>query len=150
MTREDLAAYLNNSVSYGEYVKPGTRTPKWILDLGDSQYARLLDSIRDLCWGTGELTTKIDRLVDERGASRKDTGTKGFAQWGLNATLAVCHPDRFLPLVGHGGKRGFKPMLRKLGLPEPHGSTYGQQFVDAKKTGFGSTLFPISTMTRRP
>ena len=131
LTREDLAAYLNNSVSYGEYVKPGTRIPKWILDLDDSQYARLLDSIRDLCWGTDELPTKIDRLVDERGASRKDTGTKGFAQWSLNATLAVCHPDRFLPLVGHGGKWGFKPMLHRLGLHEPHGSTYGQQFVDA-------------------
>ena len=133
LTREDLAAYVSRSVDYGEgeYVKPSAQVDKWILDLDDTQYNRLLDSIRDLCWGADELSTRIDRLVNERGASRKDTGTKGFAQGSLNATLAICHPDRFLPLVGHGGKWGFKPMLRKLGLPEPHGSTYGQQFVDA-------------------
>ena len=133
LTREDLAAYVSRSVDYGkgEYVKPSAQVDKWILDLDDTQYNRLLDSIRDLCWGTEDLPTRIDRLVDERGASRRDTGTKGFAQGNLNATLAICHPDRFLPLVGHGGKWGFKPMLRKLGLPEPHGSTYGQQFVDA-------------------
>ena len=133
LTREDLAAYVSRSVDYGEgeYVKPSAQVDKWILDLNDTQYNRLLESIRDLCWGTEELPTRIDRLVDVTGASRKDTGTRGFAQGNLNATLAICHPDRFLPLVGHGGKWGFKPMLRKLGLPEPHGSTYGQQFVDA-------------------
>ena len=133
LTREDLAAYVSPSVDYGEgeYVRPGATVPRWILDLDDTQYDRLLDSISELCWGMDELPTRIDRLVDERGASRKDTGTKGFAQGSLNATLAMCHPDKFLPLVGHGGKWGFKPMLRKLGLPEPHGSTYGQQVMDA-------------------
>ena len=133
LTREDLAAYVSFSVDYGEgeYVKPGARVHKWILDLDDTQYDRLLDSIRDLCWGSDELPTRIDRLVDESGASRKDTGTRGFGQGNLNATLAICHPDKFLPIVGHGGKWGFKPMLHTLGLPEPGGSTYGQQVVDA-------------------
>ena len=133
LTREDLAAYVSRSVDYGEgeYVKPSASVPGWILKLDDTQYDRLLDSIGDLCLGTDELAARIDRLVGESGASRRDTGTKGFAQGSLNATLAICNPDRFLPLVGHGGTWGFKSMLRKLGLPEPRGSTYGQQVVDA-------------------
>ncbi len=133
LSREDLAAYVSRSVDYGEgeYVKPGASVPGWILKLDDTQYDRPLASIGDLCWGTDELPARIDRLVDESGASRRDTGTKGFTQASLIATLALCHPDSFLPLVGHGSKWGFRSMLRKLGLPEPRGSTYGQQAVDA-------------------
>ena len=131
LSREDLAAYTNNAVEYGEYVNPVGGVMKWISDLDDAQYARLLDGIRDLCWGEDELSTRIDRLLSWYGGSRGDTGTKGFAQGNVSATLAVCHPDRFLPVFGQEGVWGRVHMLQRMGLPEPEGATFGQQVVDA-------------------
>ena len=130
MSREDLTAYTNHAVDYGQFVQPVEGVMQWILDLDDAQYGRLLDSIRDLCWGEDDLPARIDRLVDWAG-SRKDTGTKGFAGGNVSSTLAICHPDRFLPVDSQGGVWGREHMLRALGLPEPHGSTHGQQVVDA-------------------
>ena len=130
LSREDLTAYTNHAVDYGEYVQPVEGVMQWILDLDDSQYGRLLDSIRDLCWDEDELSTRIDRLIDWAG-SRKDTGTKGFAGGNVSATLAICHPDKFLPVFSQEGVWGREHMLDKLGLPAPQGSTHGQQVVDA-------------------
>ena len=128
LSREDLTAYTNHAVDF--YVQPVEGVMQWILDLDAAQYDRLLDSIRDLCWGNDELSARIDRLVDWAG-SRRDTGTKGFAGGNVSATLAICHPDTFLPVYSQGGVWGREHMLRKLGLPEPHGSMYGQAVVDA-------------------
>ena len=131
LTREDLTAYTNNAVDYGEYVNPVGGVMKWISDLDDAQCVRLLDSIRDLCWGEDELSTRIDRLLDWYGGSRGDTGTKGFAQGNVSATLAICHPDRFLPVFSQKGVWGREHMLGRMGLPEPEGATFGQRVVDA-------------------
>ena len=131
LSREDLTAYTNHAVDYGEYVNPVEGVMQWILDLGPVQYDKLRESIRDLCWGEDELSAKIDRLLGWNGGSRGDTGTKGFAQGNVSATLAIRHPDRFLPVVGQEGVWGRVHMLRKLGLPEPEGATFGQQVVDA-------------------
>ena len=130
LSREDLTAYTNHAVNYGEHVRPVEGVMQWILDLDVSQYARLLDSIGDLCWGRDELSTRIDRLIDW-GGSRRDTGTKGFAGGNVSNTLAICLPERFLPVFSQGGVWGRVHMLRRLGLPEPQGSTHGQQVVDA-------------------
>ena len=133
MTYEDLAAIVSFSVGEEKwvYVKPGARIPEWIDNLDDPESDRLFANIHDLCWGEDDLAARIDRLVDRIGGSRKDTGTKGFAGGSVSATLAICHPDRFLPVHGQEGAWGRKQMLRKLGLPEPRGSTYGQRVVDA-------------------
>ena len=133
LSREDLNSYANiHAVGTGKYVRPlGRVTQKWIRELDESQYSRLLESIRDLCWGEGDLAARIDRLVDETGSYRRDAGTKGFAGSNVSATLAICHPDRFLPVPTQGGKWGRMPMLRELGLPKPPDSTYGQRAVDA-------------------
>ena len=132
LSREDLLAYTSNAVIYGQYVtlKEGLQQ-EWIDDLDPAGYNRLLVSVHDLCWGEDELSTRIDRLVKADGSSRQDTGTTGFAQGNLSATLAICHPDRFLPVGSHGGHRGRTQMLRTLGLPEPRGSTFGQRMVDS-------------------
>ena len=132
LSREDLLAYTSNAVDYGDYVDLGEdRTQQWIVDLDDSAYDRLLDSIRDLCWGEDELSTRIDRLVDHVGGFNRDTGTMGFTGLQVSRTLAICHPDRFLPVPNHEGRWGRVHMLRKLGLPAPSGRTYGQRVVDA-------------------
>ena len=131
LSREDLLAYTNNAVDYGDYVDRGEgRRQQWIVDLDDAQYDRLLDGIRDLCWGADELSTRIDRLVDSVGGFNKDTGTKGFTGLQVSRTLAICHPEQFLPVPSQIGKWGREHMLRALGLPKPQGS-YGQRTVDA-------------------
>ena len=131
LSRRHLLAYTNNAVDYGQYVdhREGLRQ-QWIIDLDDAQYDRLLDSIRDLCWGEDEMSTRIDRLVDSVGGFHKDTGTKGFTGIQVSRTLAICLPEQFLPFTSQIGKRGRENALRALGLPEPRGS-YGQRLVDA-------------------
>ncbi len=132
LSREDLLAYTSNAVDYGDYVDLGEdRTQQWILDLDDAEHDRLRDSIRDLCWGEEELSTRIDRLVDQVGGFNRDTGTMGFTGLQVSRTLAICHPDRFLPVPNHEGVWGRVHMLRKLGLPAPRGTTHGQRIVDA-------------------
>ena len=132
LSRKDLAAYTSYAVDYGEYAHPTTNVPRWIRDLDDTHYGKLLDSIHDLCWSKQDLPTRIDNLVHWRG-SRKDTGTKGFAQGNISATLAICQPDSFLPVWYQEGPEGRKQMLRRLGLPEPRGTTFGEQIVDANE-----------------
>ena len=134
LTREDLLACTSNAVDYGQYVDRGRgegRRQQFILDLDEAEYDRLLDSIHDLCWGLDELSTRIDRLVDSTGGSNRDTGTRKFTGIQVSRTLAICHPDRFLPVPNHEGVWGRVHMLRKLGLPAPSGTTHGQQIVDA-------------------
>ncbi len=132
LSREDLLAYTTNAVDYGDYVDRGEgRRHQFILDLDDANYDGLLDSIRDLCWGEDELSARIDRLVDQVGGFNRDTGTKGFTGLQVSRTLAICHPDRFLPVPNHEGVWGRVHMLRKLGLPAPRGTTHGQRIVDA-------------------
>ncbi len=131
LTREDLLAYTNNAVDYGDYVDLGEgRQQQWIDALDRAGYDRLLNSIRDLCWGHDELSTRIDRLVDRVGGFNTDTGTLGFTGIQVSRTLAICFPEKFLPFPSQIGKWGREPALRALGLPEPQGS-YGQRVVDA-------------------
>ena len=131
LSRSDLLAYTSNAVDYGQYVelREGLRQ-QWIDDLHDAQYDRLLESIHDLCWGDDELSIRIDRLTDREGGFNRDTGIKGFTGLQVSRTLAICHPEQFLPLPSQIGKWGREVVLRALGLPAVHGS-YGQRVVDA-------------------
>ena len=98
LSREDLLAYTNNAVDYGDYVDRGEgRRQQWIIDLDDAGYDRLLNSIHDLCWGNDELSARIDRLVDRVGGFNTDTGTLGFTGIQVSRTLAICFPEKFLP-----------------------------------------------------
>ena len=131
LSRKDLLAYTNNAVGYGQYVdRREGRRQQWILDLDDAEYDRVLNSIRDLCWGEDEWSTRIDRLVDWVGGFNRDTGTKGFTGIQVSRTLAICFPQQFLPFHSQIGRWGRESALRVLGLPEPQGS-YGQRLVDA-------------------
>ena len=133
LSRRDLLAYTSSAVNYGQYVtlKEGLRQ-KWIDDLDSAGYSRLLFSIHDLCWGEGELSNRIDRLVDSKGGFNRETGTKGFSGIQVSRTLAICHPEQFLPFPSQIGIWGRESVLRALSLPKPQGS-YGQRVVEANK-----------------
>ena len=113
------------------WISGKTGRQQFIIDLDPAGYDRLRNSIHDLCWGEDELPARIDRLADQVGGFNRDTGTRGFTGLQASRTLAICHPDRFLPVPNHEGEWGRVHMLRKLGLPAPSGTTYGQRVVDA-------------------
>ena len=134
LSRSDLRAYTNHAVNYarGEYVKHVEGEAQFIKNLDDDEYRRLLDNIRDICWGDDGLSVRIDRVVRYSGSYRKEPGTEGFSGTDVGATLAICLPDRFIPISSQRGKKwGRTAMLRRLGLPNPQRSTFGLELVDA-------------------
>ena len=133
LSRADLRAFTNNSVDYsqGQYIRQVKGESKWISDLDDTEYLGLLNNINDICCGQDELSVRIDRYVDYHGY-RRDAGTRGFPGSNVGGTLAICHPDRFIPISSQRGRKwGRVAMLRRLGLPDARGSTFGQHVVDA-------------------
>ena len=125
--REDLTAFTNHAVNNGEYVRRVGGVMQWISDLGEPEFDNLLDNIKYLCWGEDELSVRFDQLyVGDR--PRK---VKGYAGVNISRTLAICHPDSFLPVHRNVGNWGRAKMLSKLGLPAPLGNTPGQRVVDA-------------------
>ena len=131
LSRSDLRAITNNALRSGDYVRQVEGGAKWLSGLDDVKYSRLLDNIKYLCWGEGDLSVRFDRLAVWGGYNRV-TGTKGFAGWNASAILAVCHPERFIPTKAQRGKYGRLRMLTALGLPIPHNcSTFAQEVVAA-------------------
>ena len=127
LSRKDLSAFTNHAVNNGEYVRSVTGVMHWIPDSNEPEYARLLDNIKHLCWGQGELSVRFDQLYDKH-SPRKVTGYAGV---NISRTLAICHRSSFLPVHRNVGNWGRARMLAKLGLPAPRGGTPGQRVVDA-------------------
>ena len=94
LTREDLAAYVSRSVDYGEgeYVKPGARMDKWILDLDDTQYDRLLDSISELLLGHRRATDE-----DRPPRRRERSITQRHGHEGVRPRESERHPRHVSP-----------------------------------------------------
>ena len=127
LSREDLTAFTNNAVRNGEYVRRVGGVMRWIRNLGEPEFDKLLDNIKYLCWGQDDLSVRFDQLyLDDR--PRK---VKGYAGVNISRALAICHPRSFLPVHRNVGNLGRAKMLSKLGLPAPLGSTPGQRVVDA-------------------
>ena len=127
LSREDLTAFTNHAVNNGEYVRRVGGVMGWIRDLDQPEFSNLLDNIRYLCWGEDELSVRFDQLFEGH-SPRK---VKGYAGVNISRTLAICHPDSFLPVHRNAGNWGRNKMLRRLGLPAPLGNTPGQRVVGA-------------------
>ena len=127
--RLDLTAIASHGTwGSGRYVYPHVRgVMQWIRNMDETEYARMIDSIRYLCWGTDEIPVRYDSLLDSRSSYR----IKGLADETTSKILAICHPDEFLPIGTQKGAWGREAMLRKLGLPDPDGSSHGERVVDA-------------------
>ena len=128
-SRLDLTAIASHGTwSSGMCVYPSVRgVMKWIRQLDDTDYARTIESLRYLCWDEDELSVRYDNLLDPSGPYR----IKGLADETTSRTLAICHPDVFLPIGKQAGKWGRERMLQELGLPEAEGSSHGRRIVDA-------------------
>ena len=128
LSRRDLTGVASNGVlGNSRYVYPDVRgVMAWIEALDDASYARMIEHIRYLCWDEDELSIRYNALTD-RSSPRK---TNEFGDAATSKVLAICHPERFLPIgVSYG--QGRDAMLQRLGLPGPRGVSHGQRVVDA-------------------
>ena len=128
-SRLDLTAIASHGTwSSGMYVYPSVQgVMKWIRQLDDTDYARTIDSLHYLCWDEEELSVRYDNLLDPRGLYR----IRGLADETTSRTLAICHPDVFLPIGIQTGKWGRERMLQELGLPDADGLSHGERIMDA-------------------
>ena len=132
LSRLDLTAVASHGTwNSGIYVYPHAQgVMQWIRDLDDDEYSRMLDHIRYLCSDDkDELWRRYDQLTD----SRSNRRTKGLAHSTTSQLLAITHPQDFLAICVQGGKWGRAAMLRRLELPKPTGSSYGQRVIDADR-----------------
>ena len=103
-----------------KYIYTGdSDTNRWITEMSEQRYANMLKLLEYLCWGDEDVALRINEISDEL------FGTIP------NKALAICHPDRFLPIGVLDGRPGMLQMLYQLGLPEPVGETYGEWVVEA-------------------
>ena len=119
----------------------------WVMGMDDEAYARLIGHIRYLCWGEDELSIRYNALTG-RSSPRK---TNRFGDAAVSKVLAICQPQRFLP-IAVSYNQGRDAMLRRLGLPKLRGANHGQQVVDANDRlrghlapHFGDDLYGMAT-----
>ena len=92
---------------------------RWITEMSEQHYANMLKLLEYLCWSDDDIAHRIDTISNEL------SGTLP------SKCLAICHPDRFLPIGVLDGTPGTLQMLERLGLPAPTGDTYGEWVVEA-------------------
>ena len=103
-----------------KYVYTGdSSTNRWITEMSEQRYTNMLKLLEYLCWGDEDIAHRINTISSEL------FGTIP------SKCLAICHPDRFLPVGVLDGNPGTLQMLHRLRLPEPTGETYGEWVVEA-------------------
>lgn len=129
-----------NSNAYGA---PG---PQSILnvtlrDASEAEWERFLTTVDYLLWDQADsVETRINRVLDEG-----DLGFRGFKDSVVMKLLAVCHPDRILPIFPYTGDHGKARMLKELGLSVPPLTTSaGQRQIDSNDAlrQLTESLFP--------
>ena len=135
LSDQNLAALLGNSQwGTSDYIaRPDLEPTARQADLFERRREDLRRSIEYACWGDGHFAKRLDE-VDEHGVRMGAQGDSRFCnvpQSFLCKLLAICHPDRFLPISGLQPPKGRIAMLQRLNLPEPRGDTRGAQIVDA-------------------
>lgn len=118
---------LYNGNAYGN---PG---PQSILNVtlrdgSDADWDRFLKTLDYLLWeAQDDFDHRIDRVLDE-----SDHGIRGFKEAVILKLLAVCHPERFLPVFPYTGRNGKAAFLQQLGLPVPLlSASAGQRHLQA-------------------
>jgi 5-methylcytosine-specific restriction enzyme B len=95
-------------------------------DADAAEYDRIIDTLRFVCWGEGDDADRIDTVLTDSAYT-----VKGLGESVILKLLAICHPDRYLPVFPYSGPKGKRRMLQLLGLGEPTAETRGQLQVRA-------------------
>ncbi len=123
----DLTAF-RSLINTDRYGGPG---PMSVLNttIRDADAAELEDifvRISGFVWGEDEpVEHRIDRLLDA-------DKVRGLGESVLLKLLAICHPERFIPVFPYLGDHGKLRMLRLLSIdPPPDSATRGERQVQA-------------------
>lgn len=110
------------------YGSPGPQANfnRSLRDADAAEYDRILDVLTYLCWGEGDDASRIDEVL-----SGGERSVSGLGEAVIMKLLAICRPDRFIPVYPMSGPKGKLHMIRLLGLEEPVSETRGQLQVAA-------------------
>jgi 5-methylcytosine-specific restriction enzyme B len=113
---------LYNSSVYGG-AGPQSILNVTLRDATEAEWERFLTTVDYLLWDQAEsIETRINRVLDD-----EDLGFRGFKDSVVMKLLAVCHPDRVLPVLPFIGDHGKARMLKDLGLSVPSLATSAGQ-----------------------
>jgi 5-methylcytosine-specific restriction protein B len=106
--------------STGRYGGPGSQSILNISlrDADAAEYDRIIDTLRFVIWGDGDDADRIDAVLDRDG----ERYVRGLGESVILKLLAICHPDRYVPVFPYAGPEGKLAMLKALDLPVPDGS----------------------------
>ncbi len=93
----------------------------------ESEYDRMMESLRYLCWGEDSDAERIDRLLMD-----DQFRIKGLGESVIMKLLAITHPYKYLCIYPQGGDKGKRAMLALIGLDEPTGSR-GEVHVESNR-----------------
>ena len=134
LSREDLSSVMNQGIwGVSKYVNPTSAPTDFLRDLESTKYQGLLRSVAYLCWGAGELAERFD-AVDDRKSRTGELGEFGFTKIPgsyISKLLAICYPDKILPISGQKTGTGRRAMLEVMELHGPQGDTFGQRSIDS-------------------
>jgi 5-methylcytosine-specific restriction protein B len=95
-------------------------------DADAAEYDRIIDTLEYVCWGEGDDADRIDTVLSDPAYN-----VKGLGESVILKLLAICHPERYVPVFPYSGPKGKRRMLQLLGLAEPEASSRGQLQVQA-------------------
>jgi 5-methylcytosine-specific restriction protein B len=123
-------ATLRRAINSGAYGSPGpqSRLNTTLRDADEPTLERILRNLDYLLWGPDDDVRRIDRLLDP-----DDLGVHGLGEAVTMKLLAICHPERWVPVYPYRGEWGKVTMLRLLGLEPPgtEGKSTGQLHGEA-------------------
>jgi 5-methylcytosine-specific restriction enzyme B len=107
----------------GRYGGPGPQSSlnTSLRDADAAEYDRITGVLQYLCWGDDPDEDRIDKVLDDDAYK-----VRGLGESVIMKLLAVCHPERYLPVFPYSGPKGKRRMLQLLDLDEPSGDTRGQ------------------------
>ena len=86
-----------------------------------AEYDRLVDALRYLCWGDDSDEVRIDRVLTD-----PQMQIDGLGETVIVKLLAICHPERYVPVFPYSGRTGKRAMLQLLDLVAPSRETRGE------------------------
>jgi 5-methylcytosine-specific restriction protein B len=95
-------------------------------DADAAELDRITGTIAYLCWGDEPDEERIERVLDDEALK-----VRGLGESVIMKLLAVCHPERFVPVYPYSGPMGKRRMLHLLEIDEPSADTRGQLQVRA-------------------
>ena len=137
LSREEVSAVLNQGIwGAADYVKPMSAPTDAVSNMESTEYDQLLHTIEYLCWGQGKLAERFSAVddIDTTFLQPTQSGHKKLPGSYVSKLLAICHPDKFLPIGGQDSTAGRVKMLKLLDLPSPIGKNFAYKSVNANDT----------------